>query len=136
MCADWVENLIHLDQLGPWARAGEDASVANLHSDWIHLASLATMVKLWFLMATVIDVLALAGLVGRGWRAGEPRGRGDKTHRQSSPNHPKVSGQPDRGTATGAEVADAPSNRASISRRALASTCTVERALTPIRVWC
>jgi hypothetical protein len=63
---DWVENLIHLNQFGHWTRAGTSASAATLHSGWIQIASLATMVKLWSLIVVIGAVLVLAVLVACG----------------------------------------------------------------------
>lgn len=57
MLADWVENLIHLDQLGRYAQHGPTA----LSSGWIQLASWATSLKL-VLVCTGFLLLAVLSL--------------------------------------------------------------------------
>jgi hypothetical protein len=44
MIADWIENLVQLNQLRLFAVSGA------LHPGWIHVASAATVTKLWFLV--------------------------------------------------------------------------------------
>lgn len=57
MLADWVENLIHLDQLGRYVQHGPTA----LSSGWIQLASWATSLKL-ALVCTGFLLLAVLSL--------------------------------------------------------------------------
>jgi hypothetical protein len=69
--ADWIENLALLGQLRRWTGAGGGASGAVLDAGWIGVASAATIVKLWAVLATLALLLALAGWVGFRSPAGE-----------------------------------------------------------------
>lgn len=66
--ADWVENLVHLDQLGRYTREGAGA----LSRGWIQLASWATSLKLvligvaFLLLAALALWLVMRTVVGRG----------------------------------------------------------------------
>lgn len=53
--ADWVENLVHLDQLRNYIGAGKDGLVAG----WIQVASTATIVKLLFFAISSLGLAAL-----------------------------------------------------------------------------
>lgn len=55
--ADWVENLVQLGQLQRFRAAGAEA----IDGGWIQLASIATVVKIWTLLA-LIAALALTAL--------------------------------------------------------------------------
>lgn len=67
MLADWVENLIHLNQLSRYVQHGPTA----LNSNWIQLASWATSLKLalvctgFLLLAALSLWLMLRKLIGR-----------------------------------------------------------------------
>ena len=54
--ADWTENLIHLAQLRLFRQSGS----AGLQSDWIRVASSATIVKLLFFWGTLLLLILLA----------------------------------------------------------------------------
>lgn len=53
--ADWVENLVQLDQFRNYIEAGEK----GLTPGWIHVASTATIVKLLFFSISSLALLAL-----------------------------------------------------------------------------
>lgn len=64
VAADWAENLIHLSQLERFAAAGD------VSAGWISFSSVATVVKLWSIMAGLGWIVVMIGaiLVGA-WKA-------------------------------------------------------------------
>lgn len=63
--ADWVENLVQLDQLRNYIESGETGLVAR----WIHVASTATIIKLLFFSISSLALLVLLYMLLRSLRA-------------------------------------------------------------------
>lgn len=57
--ADWTENLVQLGQLQRYADGGKDA----LHTGWIQIASIATVLKWLFLLGSSLFLIGLVAVV-------------------------------------------------------------------------
>ncbi len=57
LIADWTENLIHLGQIGKFINAG----TTGLSSFWIGIASFATVLKIWTIIASYSQLAWLCG---------------------------------------------------------------------------
>lgn len=61
LIADWVENLIQLNQLGRYRDVPEGDG--NLQRAWIRAASCATVIKLWFIGGLYIGLIGLVCVI-------------------------------------------------------------------------